>query len=452
VSKRQPVKALALKSMNDPVLLVGRRGFRAGLLLFAFWLAANSVSAAPCSQTSSQRDVWVTQKVDALIRAARALYENDKAQKAYERVVEDISATMKRCRMAEESAFVARYPEFVEYVKALSISQLSDHELGFIVPDKVYFAETSKYVAIPEFLLTPQFLRAVSRFETLPQAKALLREMNAGRSAGDQLLFFSYESRHLGTPDNRNSFRRLLIVVPGNAAQHLPEKWVQFGVPDPRARATVRNVSVVAAVPGPDQITNVYFKDYYRTYRRGGSITINGRWELGEGDDNCAQCHKSGILPIFPVSGSVSRDEKPMVEVVNERFLQYIPARFDKYLDTTTFGPGLGSTIRDELHAPVGVGKTIAGNTTACAACHQPNRLGPLNWPMDKTLISSFVRGGQMPLGSKLQNLERAQLYRKLVQEYFSTDDANPGVLKAWLLGSFSGRHSATSGQVRSAR
>jgi hypothetical protein len=424
---------LALKPINDPLLLAVRRGFRAGVLL-AFWLGANSVSAAPCNQTSSHRDAWVTQRVDALVRAARALYENDKAQKAYERVVDEIAATMKRCRMAEDSAFVARYPEFVEYVQALSISRLSDHELGFIVPDKVYFAETSKYVAIPEFLLTPQFLRAVSRFETLPQAKALLRKMNAGRSAGDQLLFFSYESRHLGTPDNPDSFRRLLIVVPGNAAQQVPEKWVQFGVPDPRARATVRNVSVVAAVPAQDQTTNVYFKDYYRTYGRGGSITIKGRWELGEGDDNCASCHKSGILPIFPVNGSVSREEKPVLETVNERFLQYIPARFDKYLDTTKFGPSLGSTIRAEPHSPVGVGKTIAANGVMCAACHQPNRLGPLNWPMDRTLISSFVKGGQMPFGSKLQIPERAQLYRRLIQEYFSTDDANPGVLKAWLL------------------
>jgi hypothetical protein len=422
--------------MNNPVLLVGQRGFRAGLLLFAFWLATSSLSAAPCSQTDTQRDAWVTQRVDILIRAARALYENDKAQKAYERVVDDISATMKRCRMAENTAFVARYPEFVEYVQALAISRLGDHELGFIVPDKVYFAETRAYTAIPEFLLTPRFLQAVSRFETLPQAKTLLREMNAGRGKDDQLLFFSYESRHLGTPDNPDSFRRLLIVVPGNVAQHLPEKWVQFGVPDPRARlGTVRNVSVVAAVPGQDQTTNVYFKDYFRTYRRNGSITINGRWELGEGDDNCVQCHKSGILPIFPVNGSVSRDEKPMVEVVNERFLQYIPARFDKYLDTTKFGPGLGSTRQNELHPPVGMSKTLAASGVACAACHQPERLGPLNWPMDRTLISSFVRGGQMPFGAKLQNLERAQLYRKLVQEYFSIDDTNPGVLKAWLLG-----------------
>src|SRR5713101_5757629 len=348
VSKDNPVKALTiLKPMNQLarwVSFAGRQGFRAGALLFAFCLTASSASAAPCSQTNSQREAWVSQKVDALIRAARALYENDKEQKAYERMVDDISATMKRCRIAEDSAFVARYPEFVEYVQALSIAQLSDHELGFIVPDKVYFAETREYIAIPDFLLTPRFLRAVSRFETLPQAKALLRQLNAGRTADDQLLFFSYESRHLGTPDNPDSFRRLLIVVPGNTAQHVPEKWVQFGVPDPRARATVRNVSVVAAVPGPDQTTNVYFKDYYRTYRRDGSITINGRWELGEGDDNCALCHKSGVLPIFPVGGSVSRDELEKVRAVNERFLKYGRPRFDKYLDASRLCPGLGAT------------------------------------------------------------------------------------------------------------
>ena len=30
---------------------------------------------------------------------------------------------------------------------------------------------------------------------------------------------------------------------------------------------------------------------------------------------------------------------------------------------------------------------------------------------------------------------ERDQLYDRLIQEYFDTEDANPGILKSWLLG-----------------
>ena len=315
----------------------------------------------------------------------------------------------------------------------LSLERQADHELGFNVPDSVYFSETRAYVTIPDFLLTPSFLRAVGRFATLRQAKAMLEQLNAGRAADDQLIFFSYQSRHLGTPDNPDSFWRLLIVVPGNAAQGVPEKWVQFGVPDPRARAPVRNVSVVSVMPGPDG-TNAYFKDYFRTVRRNGSITIKGRWELGEGDDNCALCHKSGILPIFPVDGSVSRDELERVRAVNERFLKYSRPRFDKYLDASKLGPGLGTTNKSEMTV-VAVGKGTGNDGVQCGACHQPNRLGALNWPMDRTLISSYVKGGQMPLGFELTQLERNRLYNKIIQQYFAIDEKSPGTLKSWLLG-----------------
>jgi len=70
-------------------------------------------------------------------------------------------------------------------------------------------------VQIPEFLLDQQFLRAVSRYETLERAKAFLRQLNAKRDLAEQLIFFSYKSRHLGTPDNDASYGRLLIIVPG---------------------------------------------------------------------------------------------------------------------------------------------------------------------------------------------------------------------------------------------
>jgi hypothetical protein len=368
------------------------------------------------------------------VLAARRAYERDNAQSAYERVLDDIGRTMQQCRLTQEKNFMARYPEFAGFIATVSLDRQPDHELGFTVPDSVYFAETRAYVAIPDFLLTPEFLRVVSRRETLKQAKTMLRELNARRSAEDQLIFFSYESRHLGTPDNPESFWRLLIVVPGNPVQGSPEKWVQFGVPNPRTRATVRNVSVVSVMPGADGTSNAYFKDYFRTFRRNGSITVKGRWDLGYGDDNCALCHKSGILPIFPVSGTVSPDEQAALSAVNERFLKYGRPRFDKYLDASKLGPGLGAaSARESAPGQVEVKKGSEG--VKCGACHQPNGLGSLNWPMDRVLISSFVKGGQMPLGFELTPLERNRLYAKLIQDYFAVDEKNPGSLKSWLLG-----------------
>jgi hypothetical protein len=376
-------------------------------------------------------------QVNALVRAAWAAFESDGAQQAYERVLDRIILTMRQRKLFQDQTFVGRYPEFVEYVKTASIDRGPDHELGFLVPDKQYFAETRPYVEIPEFLMDQRFLRDASRYESLDRAKAFLRELNSTRAPDDQLIFFSYKSRHLGTPDNDDSYRRLLIVVPGNPEKGIPEKWVQFGVTDPRVRTRTRNVSVVSAVIGSDGTFNSYFKDYYRTYKRDGSISIAGRWEQGFGDDNCARCHKSGILPIFPVAGSVSSDEQKSVEAVNERFRSYGSPRFDKYLDETKLGPGLSSATDESRNRRFGTGfeSTVVGSAMSCSSCHQLAGLGALNWPMDQVLISSYVKGGQMPFGSSLSPAQRAELYDKLIQEYFSIDDANPGILKSWLLG-----------------
>jgi mono/diheme cytochrome c family protein len=214
-------------------------------------------------------------------------------------------------------------------------------------------------------------------------------------------------------------------------------------VPDRGARVRVRNVSVVSAVARGDGTTDVYFKDFYRTYRRDGSIGIKGRWELGYGDDNCAQCHKSGVLPIFPVEGSVAREELPAVEEVNRRFRGYGPPRFGGYLDGTKFGPGLGSALAPEAGRGARSGEgphpTNEGRALTCAACHRPDYLGALNWPMNETLISSYVKGGLMPRGYELRAAERGELYERLIREYFDTDEARPGVLKSWLTGRLRG-------------
>ncbi|MDQ2922473.1 MAG: hypothetical protein M3R52_12790, partial [Acidobacteriota bacterium] len=257
--------------------------FRLILSVVCLLVVGRVCLAVPCARAKSQPDSWFTTEVNALVQAARAAYEDDEAQPAYDRVIKGIADTLRQCKLSEDEGFVKRHRQFVEYINLASVAQLPDHELGFMVSDRQYFAETRQYVQIPEFLLTPTFLRSVSRDETLNRAKLLLQELNSKRDTADQLIFFSYRSQHLGTPDNDDSYKRLLIVVPGNAEKGVPEKWVQFGITDRGARIHVRNLSVVSAMPGPDGSSDFYFKDYYRTYARDGSISVKGRWELGYG-------------------------------------------------------------------------------------------------------------------------------------------------------------------------
>jgi hypothetical protein len=390
-----------------------------------------------CAHIRSRPDEWVASSVDALVRAARAAYDDDEAEPAYERLLGRLAGTLRRCDLTLDAGFVETHREFVEYIEAAAPVAFPGHELGFAVPDRQYFAETRAYVKIPDFLLDKGFVRAASRAETLARAKSYLRLLNTRRAPSEQLIFFSYKSRHLGTPDNAESFLRLLIVVPGDAARGEPEKWVQFGVTDPGARTRVRNVSVVSTVARADGTSDVYFKDYYRTFRRDGSIPIAGRWELGHGDDNCVQCHKSGVLPVFPVAGSVSAGEQQAVEEVNRRFRGYGAPRFGGYLDASKFGPGLGAATHEDREGRFGVGfrGSVVGRAMTCSACHQRNYLGALNWPMDRVVVSSYIEGGQMPRGQSLSGAERRELYEKLLREYFAADAARPGILKSWLLG-----------------
>ena len=407
------------------------------MIVFCILLVGDSPHASHRARMKSSADDWVTTKIDALVLAARAAYQDDEALAAYKRVLDSIAATIRRRRLSADQDFAGRYRQFFDYIQAASLDGRPDHELGFIVPDRQYFAETRLFVQIPEFLMAQSFLKDVSRYETLDRAKTFLTHLNSTRAPSDQLLFFSYRSRHLGTPDNDDSYWRLLIVVPGNPDAGVPEKWVQFGVTDPGERTRIRNVSVVSAIPGLDGTFNTYFKDSYRTYRRDGSITIKGRWELGYGDDNCVRCHKSGILPIFPEEGSVGPGEEPAVLAVNRRFLSYGSPRFGKYLDGSKFGPGLGSGSPEQRKQRFGegFGGTVVGRAMSCSSCHQPERLGALNWPMDQAVISSYIKGGQMPMGNRLSVSERDELYQRVIEEYFATDDGNPGILKSWLLG-----------------
>ena len=207
--------------------------FCLGPLVFYLATVGNLAFATP----ESRSGVWVCKQVDLFVAAAHAAYQRPEAIPAYKKLLAEIVRTIEQHRLSGDEEFFGRYRQFVDYIEAASLDLKPDHKLGFNVTDKQYFEETQPYVQIPPFLQNQKFLRWASRSETVPRAKAFLKLLNSTRAPSDQLIFFSYRSRHLGTPENNNSYRRLLIVVPGDASQRIPEKWVQFGVTDPGKKA-----------------------------------------------------------------------------------------------------------------------------------------------------------------------------------------------------------------------
>src|SRR5882672_4324712 len=178
--------------MSQHAFLVSARSFQFfRLAMVAFLISTASAFASPCDALKAKPDGWVGGQVNALVLAAHAWYERDSAERAYDRVIDQIERTVTKCALRNDAHFRNRYPEFLDFVTTLAIARRPDHELGFTVTDEMYFAETRQYVEIPAFLLTPAFLRAASRYETLAQAKAMLRQLNAARSATDQLISFS---------------------------------------------------------------------------------------------------------------------------------------------------------------------------------------------------------------------------------------------------------------------
>ena len=110
--------------------------------------------------------------------------------------------------------------------------------------------------------------------------------------------------------------------------------------------------------------------------------------------------------------------------------------RFDKYLDERKFGPGLADAKLPDRTQRFGEGfnHTVTADAMSCARCHNDQDLGALNWPMSRIVVKSFVKGGRMPPGNNLSERDRDKLYKKLIDEYFATDAANPGIFKSWLL------------------
>ena len=400
--------------------------------------------AADCPTSPHEWGVWRRQLSRDLVRAMREIFSRDT------RSVESVKPVVdewKRCD-SEVSRTTLTVQTCLEdlstYMNALWLRTEKKYLGGYRISDASYYEKADSITVIPAELQTPALLEDVTRFGRLSRAKSYLEGLNHSRSEDQKLIFFSYTSQHLGTPDNVEAFGRLLVVVPGN-----PEKWVQYGVPE-FPRQAVRNVSIVAVEKRPNGTQNVYFRDHAVIRDSQGSLVLRGRFELGVGADGCVDCHKTGVNPIFQTPGSVSADELPMVDAVNQRFRTYLPPSFHGDYDPNWFGPGLGTfrpnaspdVLRERVRkalrnqgevASVSQVASVARSVN-CARCHEPSFLQPLNAPLNPNTLNSYVLGGKMPPGASLTFPERRALVDVIVDDYFSSEPPENGILMDWLL------------------
>ena len=392
--------------------------------------------------------------------------KSENLEVADEKLNENLRLNAKRVESCDvlHSPVVRSFPQLADELQhLLQFLHANRHEgeigfeLGFNVPDARYFRETSQYTSIPKELLQQDLLRAMSSPELIPNALEILARLNEARPVESKYLFFKYTSQHLPTPDDSQVYGRILIIVPGN-----PEKWVQFGVPE-AGKTRTQNVSVVSILTGQDGNRHVFMKDHFRifpdTARKGGGggesvtwsegeIKIRSRFEETGRSDNCASCHKSGVLPIFPQHGSFDPIDAPKIAEANRRFRQYGKQDFGGYLDLQSLGAGLGphGPEADRLRTNAFLRTCTGGlaleqhelsmkkirDSMSCSKCHNPALGGALNYPVNEVLLRSYVLGGKMPPRNDLSKSERQGLLRCLEQEYFGTGGESPSVLLNW--------------------
>ena len=137
------------------------------LMFLCLVLIGENLHASTSIRSRFNPDQWLAASVDSFVRAARSAYEDDDAIPAYKKVLRSIRRTMRQQRIDEDTNFRARYRTFFDFLDVVSLETLPDHELGFAVSDREYFAETRQYVEVPDFLKSQPVLRLVSRAETL---------------------------------------------------------------------------------------------------------------------------------------------------------------------------------------------------------------------------------------------------------------------------------------------
>jgi hypothetical protein len=237
-----------------------------------------------------------------------------------------------------------------------------------------------------------------------------------------------------------HGFGRVLVLIEGEDY----DQWYQIATADSRPTLLGRNVDMAVVekrdekTHGPLSPQNFYMNGYSRF------VSPTLRWEQeGLGAPNplnrCIMCHPSGLRGIFPVPGTVAKEEQETLRYVQKKIDATWTNAFGGFYENEKLGPPMGPVdppgrpalvAKCAFNVPPSSHKKVA-RAMNCVSCHDGHYRGFINGGTDLGTINhkivADVDEGRMPPEEPLTLPERAAVFNCLRMEYAEQ-------LKGWLL------------------
>lgn len=329
------------------------------------------------------------------------------------------------------------------------------HSMRFATSDSQYLKKIPSHARnLPDELTKQDFLRSLDlHLESNGQmAINYLVKLNESRSPDEQIRYFIFDSQFLPTADASASYKRLFVYFPAETV----DKFIQFGLHNDIGATYSNTISMIAVEKLNPETSEqhstpiAWFKDFWRL-RDQSIISISTRLKESGQLESCYGCHSSALLKVLPDRASFDSERfEEQLTAVNNKIDLFKNAQIAE-VSPDNFGPALGPLNNegrtDSLFTQCASGladESIAKVNSAmnCSQCHNDTFRKALRYPMaqqsqiDRDSIMKVLIEDEksMPPATDLSDEERKALTRCLVEEYFSYNYEEKGLLEKWFL------------------
>lgn len=367
---------------------------------------------------------------------------------------------------------LGNFVRFVTAQQRMAVPQgaaVSPNALDMDITDRQYLGFIAPNVQFPDLLRSQEFLHLMKKPDGYREAVRMIEAQNATLPGEKKWVVQPFRAQFIKSVD-KTTYGRMLVLVPNvrSASGKILDRWILFAIATPDMEAPEElSVSMIATVRDPAKpgTHKAYAADFLRIQNPQTEridILPNYLFNLNP-SKNCYDCHKTGVLPIFPKTvyrfgpdGRLVADPAGAkgLTSMSERLVQMYGKTDWVHMDSGDFGPALGDS-RDRsdafvLEATSGLDLPSASipkirEAMNCVRCH--GDLVKIDYPLavrtdrdiksfetKKGMVQTYVESGLMPPNNTLSSAERQGLWRCLMKEYFDSS-TQAGSFVEWLRG-----------------